>query len=113
MSLWADYIKEREGNDVIEEPFGFIEYSIALPFLRIESIFIAKEQRDNGRGSDLANRVTQIAREASATHLWASVWIGALNATESLKAILAYGFQVTALQNDCIILTRDIGGSDG
>lgn len=109
-SLYAQYIKEREGSSVIEEPWGFIEYRLAPPVMRIESLYILPEYRKTNKGSELANRVTLLAWDAGATHLWAQVWVGALNATDSLKAILAYGFQITAAQNDCIILTKDISG---
>lgn len=109
-SLWVNYVKEREGSSVIEEPWGFIEYKLVHPFMRIETLYVVESQRQNGFGSELADRVADLAREAECTHLWAKVWVGALNATESLKAILAYGFTVNCLDGDCIILTKQIGG---
>jgi L-amino acid N-acyltransferase YncA len=108
MSLWADYLKEREGNSIIEEPWGFIEYRLALPFMKIESIYVKPEERKAGRASLLADQVTSLAKEQGATHLWSQVWVGALNATASLKAILAYGFTVQGAENGHIILTKEL-----
>lgn len=109
MDLYAKYVSEREGNSLITEPWGFIEFRLILPVMRIESIYIVPERRHDGRASALADRVTQIARESGATHLWSQVWTGSLNATESLKAILAYGFIVQGIIGDRIILTKEIG----
>lgn len=108
MNLYEDYIKEREGALIIKEEWGFIEYRITPPALRIEAIYIRPEDRKSGKGSELADRVTQIAKEQNCTLLWAQVWASALNATESLKAILAYGFIVQRAENGVIILTKDI-----
>lgn len=108
MSLWAEYVKEREGHEVIEEPWGFLRYHIAPPLLCIDDLYIQPEYRRGERGSELADRVTRIARESKCTHLWAQVWPHTLNATDSLKAVLAYGFQVTGAQNGAIILLKEI-----
>jgi GNAT superfamily N-acetyltransferase len=109
MSLWSDYILEREGNAVIEEGWGFIEFRISPPVCMIHSLYVRPVDRKSGRGSELADRVAEIARREGCT-LWSQVVSSMLNATESLKAVLAYGFKVTEAQNGCIILTKDITG---
>ena len=111
--MWADCVREREGNSVIEEDFGFIEYKVVLPFMRIELMWIKPEFRLSGKGRELCDRVTQLGREAGATTLWSEVQVHTFNATESLAAALAYGFQVRVANAGSIILTKDIGGADG
>lgn len=113
MSLYADYVLEREGNSVLETEFGFIEYRIAPPFVRIESLFITKAERGKGRAKLLVERVTQIARDAECTHLWAQVWLGAQGSEESLKTALAMGGVMQSAQNNTIILVKEIGGENG
>jgi GNAT superfamily N-acetyltransferase len=108
MKLYAQYVKEREGNEIIAESWGFLEYHIALPFLAIDSIFVAPEMRNRGYARMLADRAEDIAREAGASYLWSQVLVKALNATDSLKAILAYGFKVQGAENGCIILTKEL-----
>lgn len=108
MSLWSDCVMEREGNSVIEESWGFVEYRITLPVLRIELFYVSPEVRHPAKTRELLNRVIQIAREAGATHLWSQVQTWTLNATDSLRACLAYGFQVQAAENGAIILIKEV-----
>ena len=108
MSLWADYIAEREGSLVIEEEWGFIEFSLSPPVCLIKSLYITPDQRRGKKGSELADRVTQLALDAGCETLWAQVCVAAFNATDSLKAILGYGFTVQRTENGIIILTKDI-----
>ena len=112
MSLWSDYILEREGNAVIEEGWGFIEFRISPPVCQIHSLYVRPVDRLSGRGSELADRVVEIARREGCTLLWAQVVTTTLNATESLKAILGYGFTVQEAQNGVIVLTKDITGDE-
>lgn len=113
MSLWADYISEREGNSVIEEDFGFIEFRLSPPVCLIHSLYVRPGDRRSGVGAALADRVAELAKEAGCTLLWSQVVTTTLNATESLKAVLAYGFKVQDAQNGVIVLTKDIGGQCG
>jgi GNAT superfamily N-acetyltransferase len=108
MSLWSEYIREREGHEVIEEGWGFIEYSVAAPVCMIHSIYIREDRRNEGLASQLADRVAEIGRDQGCNLLWSQVWAKALNASSSLRAILAYGFSVREAQGDCIILTKNI-----
>lgn len=113
MSMYAKYTKERKGNEVIEFPFGFVEYHIALPFLCIDEMFVLPECRKRGHVREMADCVTQIARDAGCSALWAQVWVPAGASTESLKMILHMGGVVQLAQENRIILTKDLGGSDG
>ena len=113
MSLWSECIRERQGHEVIEEPWGFIEYHMAPPYCVIDDLYVIPEERLKGLGRDLADRVTQIARDAGATHLWSNIYGNSLNKNETLKANLAYGFLWQGIDGGRIILTKDIGGSNG
>ncbi len=112
-SLYAKYVREREGNLVLEEPWGFIEFRLALPFMRIESIYVEPHLRKQNKATELADRIADIGRDGGATHLWTQVVLATQCATESLKAVLAYGFEVQIAQNGVIILTKEIGRKDG
>lgn len=110
MSLLASYIAEREGNLLLEEEWGFIEYRISAPICAIHSIFVRKQDRGQGRARFLADRVTHFALDAGCNVLWSQVDLRALNGNDSLKASLAYGFIAHKADGDVIILTKDIGG---
>jgi ribosomal protein S18 acetylase RimI-like enzyme len=111
MSLWAEYLTEREGKVVIEEEFGFIAYRIPSNGICIvDAIYVSKETRRSGFGSALCDRVAKIAIEAECTQLWSQVQVNTFNATDSLKACLAYGFRLHSLDGTCIVLIKDIVG---
>src|ERR1041385_5104646 len=105
-SLYAKYVREREGSSVYEEPDGFIEYRLEGQFMRIESIYVEPHLRKQGKARELCDRIADLAREWGATHLWAQVVLASKCANESLKAVLAYGFTVQIAQNGVIILTK-------
>ena len=113
-SLYAKYVKEREGNEVIETPWGFIEYYISLPFLKIEAIYVLPDFRKSHLGSKLADMVASIGRKAGATHMMAQVQRNTLNWQESLAAVKGYGFKVQSDRNNTIMLIKSLrGGSNG
>lgn len=111
MNHWAAYIKEREGHEVIEDDYGFIEYKLAPPFAAIEGCYIMPERRKSGLGRELMERVVRLAREEHCTLLVCEVNLEYLNATDSLKACLGVGFKLQSAQNNRIIMMKDIVGA--
>lgn len=110
MDLFSLYIKERLGHKSIIEAWGFITYSIVEKVCRIEDLFIRSEVRGQGKATELADRVTRIAREADCTLLWAQVWTNTNDTTLSLQACLGYGFKVVETDPKRIILLKSLGG---
>lgn len=110
MSLWADYVKEREGHHSIEEEWGFAEFSIQPPSCFVHSVYIRPEDRRKFRGSGLVFRIEQIAKEQGCTHIWTQVWVPANGSTESLRAILPYGFKLHSALDQIIMLNKEIEG---
>lgn len=113
MSLWADYHKETEGHEVIENEYGFVRYSISAPNCFIHDLYVSPAHRRHNHGSFLAKKVTKLALEAGCTRLWSQVGLGSFTANEALKANLAYGFIVREAQNGFIIMSKEIGGENG
>ncbi len=107
-SLYAQYVNEREGSRLIEEPWGFVEFKSEPPFMRIEAVFTLPQYRRTKRAWDLCDRVVEVAREEGLTHLWTQVWVNYQGANESLSACLAYGFRVQIAEGGRIILTKEI-----
>lgn len=111
MSHFADYMNERFGHETIEFDSGFVSYSMKTPFCCIEDFYIHPERRRAGEIMKYMNAVLHIAKgNSEITHLWSQVWANAQNATQSLRAALAYGFQVQNAEGGRIILTKEIGG---
>lgn len=109
MSMWADCIREREGHEVIEEPWGFIEYHLLPPACEIDDLYVTPTERKKGLGQNLVGRVEKIAKDAGCTDLWAGIYTDSKNANDNLRLHLIYGFQVRAAKDDRIILSKPIG----
>lgn len=109
MSLYGEYIAEREGKHILEDERGFITY-IFLPdgVCFINDMYIKPEYRRNGVGTVFFNALCEISREFGCNKIMATVCPQTNNATDSLKAILAVGFELKASTNTLIYLERGL-----
>lgn len=108
MSLYADYIKERENGGIIETSWGFATYFITGPECYIRDIYVDKTQRLKGGASRLADDITKIALEKGCTYLLGSVSPKANRSTDSVKVLLAYGFKLAQATPELIYFKKDI-----
>ena|ERR1700761_1557905 len=109
MSLFSDYILERECKHTLETPEGFATY-VFLPEGRcyIDNIYVVPEQRKTNVASCLADQIAGIAKENGCKILLGSVVPAAKNSTDSLKVLLAYGFKLDSCENNFILFAKDI-----
>lgn len=107
-SLYARYLKEREGKQTIEDKDGFITFAITGEECFIETIYVTPECRRLNYGTILANKVTELAKKNNCTFLSGTVFPKAEGSTQSMKAMLAYGFTLHSVRDNLIILTKKI-----
>lgn len=103
-SHYAQYIKAREGFDIIENAYGFATYKITNDECYVRDIFVEKQYRNDGAATRLCDKIKEIARGGGCKWLTGSVVPSAPHSTESMKVVLAYGFQLAACSPDFIIL---------
>lgn len=108
MSLYAAYIKEREGKEIIETDKGFLTFSIMKDGIYIEDVFTSPDHRHSGESLQLVSQVSEIAKERGLTKLFCSVIPTANNSTLSLKVVLAHGFKLNSSTNNFIWLEKRI-----
>jgi hypothetical protein len=108
MSYFADYKLEREGKKTIETEEGFAIYMIENKQCYIEDIFVAKEYRMLGAATKIANLVENEAKLLGCTELLGSVVPATKGSTESLKALLAYGFRLLSAKENFIWFLKEI-----
>lgn len=109
MSLYGDYIKERENKEIIENEYGFATYQF-LPEGRcyITDIYIHPDHRCIGAAALLADRIADIAKDKGCKVLLGSVCPQANHSTESLKILLAYGFKLDCAEKNFILFAKEI-----
>lgn len=108
MSLYAEYKLEREGKYTIENEYGFLTYQIDGESIYIENIFVTEKYRLKGIGAQLADEAIKCGKEKCCVKAIGSVVPNTNGATESIAAMLAYGFKLQASANNFIWLEKDI-----
>lgn len=109
-SLYAKYIKEREGKEIIELENGFATYRFLNEHVYIEDIFVEKEHRKDHLAASMADIIADIARKRNYSKILGSTCLNAQNPTISLKVLLSYGFKLHSIdeQNNMIYLEKNI-----
>lgn len=107
-SMYADYTKEIHDREVFETDSGFVVYEFKDETCYIADIFIKKECRRSGIASDLARHVETLAKEKGAKTLLGSIIPTTNGATESMRAMLAYGFRIQSAHENFIWLKKAI-----
>lgn len=107
-SLFGQYILEREGKGILENEHGFLTYKIHGEECYIEDIFIKKESRRSGAATEMAKEIESMARAEGCKFLTGTCVPSTRGATESMRAMLGYGFRIHSAMEDRIILIKEI-----
>lgn len=107
-SLYGEYVKEREGKQILESEKGFMTYKIQGQECYIADVYIRPEYRMSGVASEFANKIQKIAKNQGCKFLTGSVTPSLKGATESIIAQLKFGFKLHSSHEDFIILKKEI-----
>lgn len=94
MSLWTEYLKEREGFESVETEYGFATFKITNEEMYIRDLYVDPVVRRLGKATEIADMLTDIAYERRCKILSGTVSLGLPSTTDSVKALLFYGFSV-------------------
>ena len=108
MSHYLEYIKEREGKEVYETPYGFVIYELKPDYCYIQDIYVVPAMRKAKVASHLADEVTALAKAKGCKHLLGSVDPRANNAHTSLLVLLGYGMRLYKTEKDIIYFVKGI-----
>ncbi len=112
MSLYGEYIKEISGKEIIENESGFASYKIYDGGIcYIADIYVVPDKRKSKVASDLALEIEAVAKAKGCSVLVGSVDTIINNPTQSIKVLLAYGFEFDSLSGSMIYFKKSIGGS--
>lgn len=113
MSLFKDYIEEREKGCVLEREDGFAIYFVLDDAIGkvvyIREIFVPIQFRRNGVATLMADEISTFAREIGAHSLMGSIDPRAPGASGSMQALLHYGFKLDRLDGALIMLKKNLG----
>jgi len=106
--VYAQYIKERENQDIIQSEAGFLTYKIVNADCYLADLFILPEYRKTGAARGLFSQLIQIAKAAFCTRILTNIYPSTNGATTSIKTALALGGELLAAEQNLITLVRYI-----
>ena len=93
MSLYGEYIKERENKHIIENEYSFVTFEIKKPYIYLGDMYIKPEYRGEKESHKLADKVAEVGKESGCTHMMTSICTIANNWGASERVIDLYGFK--------------------
>lgn len=108
-SLYAMYVYEREGKQIIESDRGFLTYSFFEDKCYLENLFVHPDFRKTHEASKMADKVAEIAKTKGCKKLIGSVTPSTRGSDDSIKVLQAYGFKLESSTNNFIIFTKELG----
>lgn len=108
MSLFAQYIAEREGKEIVEDNQGFATYFYVDDGVYIENIYTCPDFRHVGVAASYADRIAAIAKAKGYKKMYGTAVPSTKGCTDSVKVLLAYGFRVHSAEHNAIIFVKEI-----
>lgn len=108
MSLYPDYLKEREGLSVFETPSGFATYKLRGSDCYIQDIYVIPEKRKSGEALKIAEEVVAFAKRQGYNFLTGSVDARANGAEDSVKILSGYGMRPYSKEGHVTYFVKEI-----
>lgn len=108
MSLYAQYIKEREDFDIIESDKGFATYKINPPEVYLRDLYVKPDYRQSDCAARLATEVASIALDQGCTIMTGSVMLGTKGADDNTKWLLQWGFKMRSANSNFLIFEKGL-----
>lgn len=112
MSLYAEYIKERLNDDILETDEGFLTYRYidwnGQKAIYIIDLYIIPSKRKTGLATSFADKVVAKAKTKGCTIAIGSVSTFAKTKEQSIGVLLAYGMKIAGYEPDSIIFLKAI-----
>ena len=107
--MFAEYLKEKTDDQIIETEKGFVTYCFTNESdCYIKDVYILPQFRNMGAMTEFGDQITLTAKAANKKRLLGSVIPSNKNSTASMKALFAYGMKIDSATNDFILLSKEI-----
>lgn len=109
MSLYAEYLRERTGDLMIELDQGFATYRYPNEkTVYIVDIYVAQPARRQNLARCIADKIVAEAKKRGCTRCLGSVVPSAQGSTDSLRVLLGYGMRLDSSAQDFILFSKEI-----
>jgi GNAT superfamily N-acetyltransferase len=108
VKLYKEYLKEREGTELVEGDFGFATYKIDGKVCYIKDLYIVPEKRKLGLASKIADDICALAKQNGCDRLLGSVSLEDPNADANSRVLTAYGMKMFKTVDSMVYFTKEI-----
>ena len=109
MSMYAEYLKEKTNDEILETEEGFATYRfVNEKQVYIIDIYVKPGFRYEGHASVMADTIVGLAKQRGCTELLGSVVPTTKKSTDSLWVLLRYGMTLLSSTNDFILFRKEI-----
>lgn len=108
MSLYADYLREKTGDEILETEHGFATYRYLDDAVYIVDIYVKPDFRKSTIASCMADAICKEAKEKGIHKLIGSVVPSSKNSTASLKVLLSYGMLLKSSSENFIVFEKEL-----
>lgn len=108
MDMYWQYVKEREGLEVLLCGRSFALYRLEKDCIYVQDIWVEPVLRNTGVGRKLLKMAEDIGNQHGKSIIMGSCDPAGNNSTGSLKALLATGFELSHVHNGLVYLVKPI-----
>lgn len=108
MQLYREYLKEREGAELIERNWGWCSYRIEADHVYLIDIYVMPGYREHGKGSELLAAVEGIAREVGRPAVLGSIATNVPGADRMYGIMNGLGFKIHSSDKDIIYMIKEL-----
>lgn len=110
MSLYADYVRERNRWDVIENDDGFLAYQFGEGVCWVRELFIVPEKRNKHRARAMLDALAEQCAKKDVRFFYATVCPYARDSDAVLTMALKYGFKLNDVDpvGRVVVLRKDL-----
>jgi GNAT superfamily N-acetyltransferase len=112
--MYAEYIREREGKEILEHEHGFTIYGynclagVDFPHVYIQDNYVRPEHRKKGVAREMADRIAEQAKALGIKVMLGSVDTQTRGADASLKVLIAYGMSLYTVNGNMIYMQKEL-----
>lgn len=109
--MLAEYFKEKDGCEVIENDAGFMAYIISGKQFYIAELYIRPEHRKfEGPGLEIFKKCYALAKEKGCDVFACHVSITTLNATDRINTFSRWGFRLNGhMEGSRLVMVMPVG----
>lgn len=108
MTLYSQYLAEKDGFSVLEDKHGFATYKVFDDVVYIRDIYVTPEMRRTGLAAQMADQICARAKSQGCTSVQGTVDPHLPSATDSIKVLLAYGMKLKSSSPNVIVFEKGI-----